>query len=312
VTTALPLLIVLAATAGGPPPVWMNAVDCPGFNDADVRRALAVEIPDQLRARPEPVSPGSLVVDVWCPKGEVIASVTRPGETAAQVRRIPGESATGNAGARTVALAIAELIRIAAAPAPLTTARAASPGPAPPAADDDRPTGLSAIGLVGSAFTSGAPLLGGAEIRWSFLWPRERVPAETGWAFGFTYAVEFLATSFSSGTGEMSIASMAPAWLAQRRFGRFRPEIAIGDQIGFAFFRSDSPTVPSFPSSDRRIVNGPFADVALAFLMRRTYVRAAFEAVLPLPAPGRFCSPTDCVDFSGAWLLGSVTMGLTF
>jgi hypothetical protein len=100
--------------------------------------------------------------------------------------------------------------------------------------------------------------------------------------------------------------------MAQRRTGHFRPELAIGDRIGAAFFKSDFGLILQSQPYSQRLVNGPFVEAGLGFVARRTYARAGIEAVLPLPAPGRFEALGRVVDFSGVWLLATLKLGVQY
>lgn len=295
----------------GSPPVRMNAFDCPAMNEAEVRRSVAVEIPNQLRDEPEQAPPDSLVVDVWCSGGDIVVSVGHAGDTAAHVRRMPADSATGSAGSRTLALAIAELVRIAGAPPAVVVEPAATPAP-PPGAADNRPNLFTAIGLAGGSFTAGGPYLFGAEVRWSVTWPNWPSHPDDFWVFGGTCALDVLGASFWGGSGELMTETFALAVMAQRRTGHFRPELAIGDRIGAAFFKADFELImPPVPSS-RRLVNGPFVEAGLGFVAGRTYARAGVEAVLLTPAPGKFEGLGRSVDFSGVWLIATLKLGLNY
>ena len=291
----------------------MNAIDCPTLNDADVRRLVGAVFQDRLRAPSDLVTSDSLMVDVWCPKGQIIVSVARPGQTAARVRRFPADDGVTDSGrTKTIALAIAELVSVAGAPKPVTIEPEPPPTPTPPPAPPtcapaDDPTVFTAIGPAGGTFLSGDHLLGGAEIRWSSLFVKSADP-ESHWAFGMTYALDFLRASFWDHSGHLSIESLAVAWLAQLRVGRFRPEIALGDRLGVALFDLDS----GFPSNSRQIINGPFLEVGFGFVAGRMYARASAEVVLPAPAPGSFCTNSECVTFQGILLLGSVKLGLAY
>ncbi|HEY7374154.1 MAG TPA: hypothetical protein VIF57_18475 [Polyangia bacterium] len=307
---ALPLLALLAASPPAvPAPVILRGFDCPRLNETDVRHALTVELHDRLLQPSAPAPAAFLAIEIACPADGVEVTVVRGGETALRARRISGDGGAGRAGARTVALAAAELVRSAESPPPPPPAPPAVERVAAPAAEaagDVGPAHLWAIGPVASAFTSGSTLLAGAEVRWTYLWAKLRGHPTSPWSFGPSLAFDALAASFWSGNGDLAIGTVTAMTMAQRQAGHLRPELGLGLRLGVARFSNE--TGPDRTAD--HAVGGGVVMVGLAYVTGRTYVRAALQGALPVLAPGRFCSTSACVDFEGGWLLASLALGL--
>jgi hypothetical protein len=301
---ATPLLAMLAAVPAAPPPVQLRAFDCPGLNEADVRRALAIELKDRLLVSPAPAPPDFLVAEIACPGSDLVVTVARVNETTAPARWIRGAAADGSAGARTVALAIAEQVRAADAPKPPAVEPPPTPAPSPDPTPDT--TMITSIGVAGEMFSSGGTPLGGAELRWSFLWAKFRGHLDSPWTFGPTVPLDIMAASFWSGAGSLTTQSLGFALMGQRQTGHFRPELAIGNRYGLATFKNESGPAPTV----RRATVASYLEVGLAFVAGRTYVQASITGNLPLTAPSSYCSTQGCVDFSGSSLLASLKLGV--
>ena len=83
------VLAVAGAAPSGPLPVRLAPVTCPGFPDAGVRTALAVEIRDRLIADATPAPPDFALISVACAGDDAELLIVRQGGGVPVRRQVP-------------------------------------------------------------------------------------------------------------------------------------------------------------------------------------------------------------------------------
>ena len=286
-----------------PPPVELVPFDCAAVTDPEVRPALAVELRGRLLDEAGPVPSGVVAVSASCRGSDLILAAASPGRVGPPLRLLSLAGVAENARPRAVALAMAELVRPAAAwSSPVAEGSARRPEYI------DRVHGEVLIGpAVGGFGSNPSTVVAGAHVRYAHLWAKARAESLSRWWFGPIFDLNVSAASFWNGDGDLSITSEGLGYLAERPGARWTPEFAIGDRFGFARFTSEvGPNL-----SAKSFVGSTFVEMALKVLVGPVRLRLAAEIDVPIVPPGDFCS-NDCVDFSGPWLITTLDAVMTF
>ena len=267
----LALVLAVAGTApSGALPVRLAPVTCPGFPDAGVRAALAVEIRDRLVAEATPTPPDFALVSVACARDDAELLIVRQGSGVPVRRQVPLAAVAPDARPRAMAIAIAELLRVDLArnePVP-------EPAPAPPPAPAPAPRKV-VVTFDGAPFVFGWYSSGdkqawttGLQLRFAFLRPTETVPRRNsawGVALGFDEHGPDAVNRF--------VMALGASALIRRRQDRFIFELGLGGRFGTV---SDY-TVNASPASGS--VYGPFGSLAVETpLYKWSFSRLAVEA----------------------------------
>jgi hypothetical protein len=301
-----------------PSPVELVPFQCEALTDADVRPALAVEMRGRLLDEMGPIPSGAVTVSVSCRGADVILAAASPGQIGPPLRFLELSVVAASARPRTVALAIAELVRP-------DVHRDVSPDLAPTTADDE-PTAAAQpvpdrlaidsrnrteilVGAVGQGFASqlANPLTGG-HLRWTYFWLRGRAPQLSGWWLGPSLDASFVGTSFGNGAGDLAILSGAFATTAEHPFGLLTPQVTIGERFGVAMFDGQGQS----DAASKRFTGGPFLELGLKVGFGFLRLRCAAEVGFPMMPPESFCAGTACANFSGPWFATRVDAAVTF
>jgi hypothetical protein len=282
----LALLIAAAGAApAGAPPVRLAPVTCPGFPDADVRAALRVELRDRLVAETAPAPPDFALVSVACAGDDADLMIVHQGSGAPVRRRVPLSAAAPAARPRTVALAIAELLRVDLArnePPPPTT-------PAPPP-----PSFMVAISgtplVVGGSSSAGTwSFFTGIQLRGAF---ESATAPSPGRAWGWGLA---LALDDNNPNGDRYAFALGASALVRRHGEIFTWELGLGGRFGRAW---DSRVDASPPAAN---FYGPFGALAVDAQVRdRGFSRMAIEA------------GADTGPLGGSWVRFVISGGVRF
>ena len=291
---ALSWLALLMAAAGAAradaPPVRLAPVTCPGFPDADVRAALRVEIRDRLVPETAPAPPDFALVSVAChgDDADLLADllIVRQGSGGPVRRRVPLAAAAPAARPRTVALAIAELLRVDLArnEPPVPTVAPPTPAPSFVVALSGTPV------LVGGYSSAGQwAFFTGLQLRAAFESATEPSPGRA-WGWGLALALDD-----NNPNGDRFNMAAAVSALVRRRGEIFTWELGLGGRFGRAWdYRADATP----PAAN---IYGPFGALAVDAQVRdRGFSRLAVEA------------GADAGPLGGSWVRFVISGGLRF